>query len=113
MDLSELIDIILQSENFVDSISRIVVTAGAFSIALILLIGVFYLFPIIIATIRNSKLRKLICVLNVLNIIVLVIKPLISVLIWLTLVIVSILTDTEVKKQNTIPMITFTNNKEN
>ena len=103
--MSEFIELIVSGESLATALGELFKIAGAMALAIVLMIGVVFFLPTIIATLRHIKLRVFVCVLNVLAIITLFVQILLPIIVWLAIMILAITGTPDSKNKNEIPTI--------
>lgn len=112
MELLDVIEALTRGESIIDSLRTLLQTMGIVAIVLALIGGLLFFAPTIIASMRHIKLRILICVLNVLAIVSIFMKPYIPIIIWAVIMILAISGKPEHSNQNSVPVIKIYSSKE-
>lgn len=105
MGLSTIIDGITAGQSLVSSFNEAIKLMGIAAIVLILVVGLLFFLPIIIASMRQIKLRVPVCIANVLIILTLFMKFYIPVILWLTIMLIAVCNKQEKPKGFEIPTI--------
>ncbi len=79
--------------------------AGVGTVIMIILIVLVYFLPAVIALIRKTKMRLLICILNVLSIATFFTKIYVPIVIWLVIMLLAIIGKRDVRTRNNLPDI--------
>ena len=103
--MSEFIELLVSGESLATAIGELFKIAGAMALAIVLIVGLIFFLPTIIATLRHIKLRVFVCILNVLAIVTLFVQILLPIIVWLVIMILAISGKTESKNKNEIPSI--------
>ena len=59
--MSEFIELLVSGESFATAIGELFKVAGVMALAIVLIVGLIFFLPTIIATLRHIKLRVLVC----------------------------------------------------
>lgn len=105
MSLSTLMDMLIAGYSFTKAINEMIRLAGTTAIALILILGLVFFLPIIIASARKIEHRTLVCIANITVIVTLFLKFYIPIILWLIIMIIALSDKHEKQKKNEIPTI--------
>lgn len=97
MGLNDFMNAMLAGEGFALAAAEAIRVAGLAAVVLVLLVGLLFFLPTIVATLRHIKARVAVCVLNVLAIVTLFFGVLVPVIIWLVIMIMAIVGNPEIK----------------
>lgn len=111
MNIDVLLDLISGGNSLLASLSSAFQSLGILVIVLVLIVGLVFFVPTIIASMRHITLRILVCVLNVLAIALFFTKIYIPFIVWLILMILAIACKPEKKTGNTLPTIQIITDK--
>lgn len=104
MSIADSLSIIATGANFLTAVKWILQISIGGAIAVILLFGLLFFLPALIASMRHITARKFVCGANILSVLTLIVNWFVPIIIWLILMIVAVLGKPEHKKQD-VPTI--------